>query len=186
MSTTIFNARIGFDPKVKTASAGGEYVLLNVSKRSGKDQNGQPVYSEFHLAVWGERDVALARRLGVGDYITFTIERERVETWTGQDGKCHPFMSGNVRTGELCAVYTNKPSAGLFQYEQEAENQRAAHKAQQKVVAPAPTPAPAPATNGLIQPVQQQYTASVPTPAPASAPSTQYSSPVMNGIEVPF
>ena len=190
MSTTIFNARVSFAPKVKT-STNGEYVLLNASKKAGKTSDGQPIYNEYHLSVWGERDVSLARNLGVGDYITFTIERERLESWTGQDGKVRPYLSGNVRTGEICAVYTNKPSAGLFAYEQEAQTRREAAKSQRPAT-PAPTPAPTqtsattPVGNGLIQPVPAQQYAPAPAQQYAPAPAQQYAPPAMNGIEVPF
>ena len=168
------------------------------ARKLGKTAEGQPQYSEYHLAVWGERESALARNLGVGDYITFTLEREKIE-FRESNGKVYPFLSGNVRPGELCAVYTNKPSAGLFAYEQEAQTKREAAKAQRAAtpapaavpaapVAPATYAAPAPAAakvgNGLIQPVPQAQPAPqayapaatagyapVPTAAPAPAPA---------------
>ena len=113
MSTTIFNARVSFEPRSKKASNGEEFVLLNASKRAGKDSNGQPVYNEYHLTVWG-RDVALARNLGVGDYITFTIEREQLEVWTGKDGKSRPYLSGNVREKLRQAQKATEDSPGYL------------------------------------------------------------------------
>ena len=39
MSTTVFQARVSFQPKVKT-SVNGEYVLLNASKKTGQNSRG--------------------------------------------------------------------------------------------------------------------------------------------------
>lgn len=162
MSTSIFNARIKFAPKVGTASNGNEYVLLNVSKKAaGKDADGSPIYNEYHLVVWGRYDVELAKALNVGDHVCVGIEKERVSYRTDQKtGKVYPFISGDVATGELAAVYTNSPSQGLFAYAQAQAQAYAARKAANQ------------APSELIQqtPVPQ-VTPAVPQAAPAMAPA---------------
>ena len=163
MSTSIFNARIKFAPKVGTASNGNEYVLLNVSKKAGKDSDGNAVYNEYHLVVWGRYDVELAKALNVGDRICFGIEKERVSYRTDQKtGKVYPFISGDVATGELAAVYTNSPSQGLFAYAQAQAQAYAARKAANQAPSELIQQAPVP-----------QVTPAVPQAAPAMAPAPQ-------------
>lgn len=172
----IFNSRI-YSKKVFTSKNGSEYVLLNVSKYAGKNKEGLSLYNEVHLAVWGQFDVELAKALDKGDHITFSLDNEKVNTWTDQNGQPHPYIQGNCVVGELCACYTNHPSAGLYNYAQRKEQQRQATP----VVAVATPAAAAPATP--VAPAAQQ----VAPPAPAAPAANSFlGTGLPEGFESPF
>lgn len=189
MSTSIFNARVKFQPKVGSASNGNEYVLLNVSKKAGKDADGAPIYNEYHLIVWGKYDVELAKALSINDRVCVGIEKERVSYRTDQKtGKVYPFISGDVATGELAAVYTNSPSAGLFAYTQAQQAayaaRKAANPAPSELIQQAPAATQAAPAMAATQAAPQMV---APAPAPMAAPAApaQMSAPAMAAPAAP-
>ena len=196
MSYMVVNAKVKFAPKVGRASTGDEYVLLNATKREGRDAAGNAVFVEYHLAVWGQFDVELAKNLSAGDRITFGVEKIRPNVRIDEKtGKYYPYISGNVCSGELSAVYSNTPSPSLFAYEQsqqarreEAKRQREA--AQNNTPTPQAYPQQTMATNGLLQPVTANQFA---TPAPVAptapiapaAPAPVAPAPVAPTVQAP-
>ena len=181
---TLFHARVSFAPKQSVASNGTPYVLLNVSQRGGgKDAEGKAVFNEFHVTVWDSRDIELARSLSEGDRITISLERLRLGYRTDKNGKVIPYMTGNAVAGEIVAEYTNKPSAGLFQYETAAETRREQYR-QAKTQKQAPQPqAPQPAQ---VQAVPQPQAPQAPQPAQVqTVPLPQTPQPQAQPVQVP-
>lgn len=126
MSISIINARVQETPKLGKYPNGNEYVLLNISKRSGKNASGVPIYNNFRVFVVNEFDMELAKSLDKNDYVSVTIVNELLCAYVSKTtGTPHAYMSGTAVMGNLTASYSNHPSQGLFDYEDAQEKRRA-------------------------------------------------------------
>lgn len=133
--TNISDARVKFLPTIKNTTDSKPYVQLTVSEYAGKNADGTPHYNEYHLFVWNKYDIELAKSLGVGDRIVVTLERCKICYRIDQNtGKVYPYISGNVCTNSISAIYTNTPSDGLRNYEAAQQQRRDGLKQQNHTV----------------------------------------------------